>query len=113
MAQVDRKNPGFKERRATANVPVNGYSTEMSASTSYESDWDIKFTGTLTKNQHFKTRVVTTTLSEFQSLGDPIIIGLPFMDEHGGLEYDLRNVTLPMKALLKSIYMLSATCIAK
>ena len=93
--QIDRKNPGFHERRLTANVSVKGYASGMSAETNYESDWDVKFTGLVTKGKReHSTKLIKLTLSEFSGLGDPIILGMPMFDKYGGLEYDLEHVRL-------------------
>ena len=79
-------NPGFIERRETATCWVGGYCSGMQQQSSAESDWFLGVFGSQTWDGPPSKIMVKTTLTEFRGLGDPVIIGMPSIDQYGGME---------------------------
>ena len=92
LQEVKYANPAFVDRRETEKYWVGGYCQDMQNSSSHESDWMITVEGRQTYGSRIASRTVRRTFTEFENLGDPLILGLPTIDEFGGIETTLEDV---------------------
>jgi len=84
----------FIGRQEVPSATVLGFTQGMQQRCSYESDWLLNFVGQSTWQGPSQQRVVRCTFSEFDGLGDPIIIGMPTIDRYGVLEVTSTHIWL-------------------
>ena len=82
QVQSERDNSAFIARSHFANAPDTGFSMNMQASTDSESRWTVTFTGSEVLHGPVVRPSMEFRFTEFPSLGDPLIFGMPTVD-HG------------------------------
>ena len=65
---------------------VNGFATVMNHTTDSVAEWVLTISGSRVSCGPQFTLEYTVSFAEFANLGDPIILGMPFVDQYGGLE---------------------------
>ena len=73
---------------------VGGFAGGMKQTTECESTWIITLSGSKVRNCKLVEIQTQVVFVEFQDLGEPFIIGMPFIDTHGGLETTLHTIWL-------------------
>ena len=84
--QAKRQNPAFRSRSRVATQNVSGFSSALRQTTENESEWELRLCGSATFGGTNVERRVNVRFNEFRELSDPMILGMPFIDLHGGLE---------------------------
>ena len=87
----DQSNSGFLGTRETDPVNVGGFLTSMGGQASRESDWQLTVTRSQVWNGPMADRRVTRTLTLFPNMDDSVILGMPSVDEAGGMVTDTAN----------------------
>ena len=64
----------------------------MNHGTNAFSEWIVTLCGSKVACGERVTKEIPVTLQGFADLGDPVILGLPFVDQHGGIETTLTYV---------------------
>ena len=64
---------------------VNGFATVINHTTDSVADWVLTISGSRLCVGEQVTLEYTVSLAEFANLGDPIILGMPFIDLYGGV----------------------------
>ena len=83
--QSERNNVAFRGRTRSRRVNVNGFATVMNHTTDSIADWVLTISGSRLCVGEQVTLEYTVSLAEFANLGDPIILGMPFIDLYGGV----------------------------
>ena len=83
---VRERCPSFVSRTLIANRPVSGFTEGLQTSTKAQSTWKITLSGAPVFQGTTISKDVFIACYEFASLSDPLIIGMPSIDEYGGLE---------------------------
>ena len=81
----------FIHRVKMSPVEAKGFGEKMSSSTCRVSRWKIHIEGSVTYQGQSKSHEYVLDLSEFKDLGDPMILGMPFCDDYGGLDTSVQN----------------------
>ena len=84
--QSARGNKAFVSRRACTPASVGGFANSMQHTTRSIATWNVTMTGSSTPNGNVRDVSYKWPFHEFKGLGDPLILGLPFLDDHGGLQ---------------------------
>ena len=87
--QEVRKNVAFRGRTSGRRVNVSGFATTMSHGTDAFYEWIVTLRGSEVGCGPRVTKEIPITLQAFADLGDPVVLGLPFVDQHGGIETTL------------------------
>ena len=84
--QESKGNPAFISRSQSASIPVSGFATSMKCQTDTSSRWMVTFTGSEVLHGPVVQPQLEFKFSEFLELGDPLIFGMPSVDNRGGIE---------------------------
>ena len=83
---VRERCPSFVSRTLIANRSVSGFTESLQTSTKAQSTWKITLSGAPVFQGTTISKDVFIACYEFASLSDPLILGMPSIDEYGGLE---------------------------
>lgn len=94
VLQIRRENAGFVSRKSIEAQSVKGFGASMRQITEYISVWNCSLAGSSCYEGSTTIKVARRAFSEFKNLGDPLILGMPTIDDLGGLEVTARHVWL-------------------
>ena len=84
--QEAKGNPSFVDRNKANATQVKGFQDGMTCTVEGESRWLVTLEGSKVLYGPRSTQTTEWKLAEFSGLGDPLIFGMPTVDEKGGLE---------------------------
>ena len=90
--QSEQGNPAFQGRRQKVAETVRGFKVEMETSTSVASTWEVLLVGNARGGGSPKETRLILELNEFSGLSDPLILGMPMMENYGGLDFNKKEV---------------------
>ena len=85
IAQEERPNPAFRGR-LLQTVSVCGFSESLNMTSEHVSKWEVTLRGADVPGGRQGTTSLLALLTEFKGLGDPLFLGMPTIDHHGGVE---------------------------
>lgn len=86
QAQSLAKNPGFIRRQTIEGLLVGGFAAGQERACSTLSSWTLTLCGTRPSKRNLVSLDIVVEFHEFTGSSHPLVLGLPFIDERGGLE---------------------------